>query len=50
MGMKRLEAEVALARKAAANTEATYKSERAQWVSDLDTQRLEVRREGFGGG
>lgn len=42
MDLKRLETEAAMARKAAANTEATYRAERAQWVSDLDTQRLEV--------
>eukprot|EP00879_Flechtneria_rotunda_P025350 GHRR01026930.1.p1 GENE.GHRR01026930.1~~GHRR01026930.1.p1 ORF type:complete len:679 (+),score=281.79 GHRR01026930.1:134-2170(+) len=41
---KRLEAEAALARAAAAQTEATYKSERAAWVTSLDAQKFEVAR------
>lgn len=40
--LKRLEAETALARAAAAQTEATYKSERAAWVTSLDAQKFEV--------
>jgi hypothetical protein len=40
--LKRLEAEAALARAAAAQTEATYKTERAAWVTSLDAQKFEV--------
>lgn len=42
ISLKRLEAETALARAAAAQTEATYKSERAAWVTSLDAQKFEV--------
>eukprot|EP00775_Hariotina_reticulata_P012257 gene12257-12395_t len=42
--LKRLEAEAALARAAAAQTEATYKAERAAWVTSLDAQKFEVAR------
>lgn len=40
--LKRIEAEAALARAAAAQTEATYKSDRAAWVTSLDAQKFEV--------
>jgi hypothetical protein len=43
LAMKRLEAEAAHARKAAAQTEATYKMERADWITSLDNQKFEVR-------
>jgi hypothetical protein len=41
--LKRLEAEGALARAAAAQTEAAYKADRAAWVTSLDAQKFEVR-------
>jgi hypothetical protein len=40
--LKRLEAEGALARAAAAQTEAAYKADRAAWVTSLDAQKFEV--------
>jgi hypothetical protein len=40
---RRLEADAALARKEAAQIEATYKAERAQWVAKVDMQKVEVR-------
>jgi hypothetical protein len=40
--VKRLEAEAALARKAAAQTEATYRNERAAWVTSLDAEKFQV--------
>lgn len=41
--LKRLEAESALARAAAAQTEAAYKADRAAWVTSVDAQKFEVR-------
>lgn len=42
--VKELEAEVALARKNAAQIEATYKTEKAGWVSELELHKFEVSR------
>lgn len=42
--LKRLEAEGALARAAAAQTEAAYKADRAAWVTSVDAQKFEVAR------
>jgi hypothetical protein len=41
--LKRLEAEGALARAAAAQAEAAYKADRAAWVTSLDAQKFEVQ-------
>lgn len=41
---RRLEADAALARKEAAQIEARYKAERAQWVAEVDMQKIEVAR------
>lgn len=47
---RRLEADAALARKGAAQIEATYKAERAHWVAEVDMQKFEAReRLGVGG-
>jgi hypothetical protein len=39
---RRLEADAALARKEAAQMESRYKAERAQWVAEVDMQKIEV--------
>jgi hypothetical protein len=42
--LRRLEAEVAVARKAAAQAEATYRGERAAWLTALDVAKFEAGR------
>lgn len=41
--MRKLEADAAMARKAAAQTETRYKTEKAAWMTDLEMQKFEVR-------
>jgi hypothetical protein len=45
---RRLEADAALARKEAAQMQARYKAERAQWVAEVDMQKIEVGAAGTG--
>jgi hypothetical protein len=40
---RRLEADAAVARKEAAQSEARYKTERAQWMAEVDMGKMEVR-------
>lgn len=47
--MKTLEAEAAQGRRAVAQMEATLKKEKASWVSELDMQKYEVRRQQHAG-